>query len=93
MINYSDFLSATINLKDFVDEEKVLTIFNIFDANSSGTICAENMKNTFNRLGMDVPKEEIEANFAIHDADGDGYIDYKEFKKVFEAEVLNSRVE
>ena len=27
-INYSDFLSATIKIKDFIDEEKLLAIFN-----------------------------------------------------------------
>ena len=36
MINYSDFLSATIDLNNFVDDVKMQAVFNQFDTESSG---------------------------------------------------------
>ena len=42
-INYSEFLSATINLNDYLTTQKLQTIFNQFDTDGSGNITAENI--------------------------------------------------
>ena len=43
-INYSEFLSATINVKDFLDDDRLNAIFNQFDIDNSGKITAANLK-------------------------------------------------
>jgi len=35
MINYSEFLSATIDLKSFLTEQRLLAVFNQFDTDGS----------------------------------------------------------
>ena len=43
-INYSEFLSATINVKDYLDDDRLNAIFNQFDIDNSGKITAANLK-------------------------------------------------
>lgn len=37
-INYSEFLAATINVKDYLDDNRLEAIFNQFDIDNSGKI-------------------------------------------------------
>ena len=37
-INYSEFLAATINVKDYLDDARLEAIFNQFDIDNSGKI-------------------------------------------------------
>ena len=42
-MNYSDFLAATMNLNNFVDENKLRTIFNAFDTERTGRLTRKNI--------------------------------------------------
>ena len=42
-INYSEFLTAVINVHDIFDESRFRAVFNSFDTNASGKITAENI--------------------------------------------------
>lgn len=42
-INYSEFLSATIDIRSFLTEQKVQAIFQQFDTDNSGKITPENI--------------------------------------------------
>ena len=75
-INYSEFLSATINLNNFLDEQKLLAVFHQFDTDNSGEITALNMKYAMQKLGMDVPEAEIRKIMSQHDLDDNGGIDF-----------------
>jgi Ca2+-binding EF-hand superfamily protein len=55
-INYSEFLSATLNVKTFLNEAKLRSVFSIFDTDSSGKISEENMHNAFQKLGYELSK-------------------------------------
>jgi len=59
LINYTEFLAATVDVKTFFNEGKLKSVFSMFDTNSTGNISEENMCNAFQKLGLMVPKEEI----------------------------------
>ena len=43
MINYSEFLAATIDIKNFLTDSKLKAIFQQFDTDNSGYITADNI--------------------------------------------------
>jgi calcium-dependent protein kinase len=50
-INYSEFLSATLDIEHYLTDTKLRTVFNVFDTDQSGYITAENIKFAFQKLG------------------------------------------
>ena len=42
-INYSEFLAATIDVRNFLTESRLKAVFNQFDTDSSGKITEENI--------------------------------------------------
>lgn len=59
LINYSEFLSATISVKRILTEEKLHAIFKQFDTDSKGSITAENITRAMSKLGHQVNEKEI----------------------------------
>ena len=59
-INYSEFLTATIDQAKFLDELKLRAVFSQFDTDKSGKITKENIHNAMQKLGMEVPMKDIE---------------------------------
>ena len=53
-INYTEFLGATIDVKDFLDDRKLLALFNQFDTDNSGTITKDNITTAMNKIGHDI---------------------------------------
>ena len=58
-INYTEFLAATISIKQFLTEEKLLAIFKQFDTDGSGMITADNLVDAMNKLGQKIDQKEI----------------------------------
>lgn len=54
MINYSEFLAATIDVKHFLTDSRLKAIFNQFDTDSSGKITKENIVLAMQKLGRDI---------------------------------------
>ena len=81
-INYSEFLSATINVKDYLDDDRLNAIFNQFDIDNSGKITAANLKQAFSKFGREITDAEIQEILKEHDVAGDGAISLSEFKKM-----------
>jgi len=50
-INYSEFIVATINLDEFLNENKLLALFNQFDTDGSGIITTANIVTAMNKIG------------------------------------------
>lgn len=50
-INYSEFLSATINIRHYLTEQKLQVIFQQFDTDSSGYITHANIYYAMQKLG------------------------------------------
>ena len=83
-INYSEFLTATIDQAKFLDELKLRAVFSQFDTDKSGKITKENIHNAMQKLGMEVPMKDIEEIIKTHDLTKDGMISFDEFKKIFD---------
>ncbi len=84
IINYSEFLSATIQVKSILTDEKLHAIFKQFDTDNKGKITADNIVSAMQKLGHQVTKNEIEEIFNHYDIDKNGDITFEEFKLVFE---------
>lgn len=51
MINYSDFLAATVNIGTFLTDQRLQAIFQQFNTDNSGEITHENIKFAMQKLG------------------------------------------
>lgn len=61
LINYTEFLAATLDLGALLTEEHLWAIFNKFDTDESGFITRENINEQFRRLGRDnLTQEDID---------------------------------
>ena len=81
-INYSEFISATINTKDFLTEDRLQAIFQSFDIDNTKYITIQNLKDAFSKFGRSISQREIEQIMKEHDKDGDQQIDFNEFKEM-----------
>lgn len=50
-INYTEFLSATVQIKSVLTYEKLWALFKHFDTDDSGTITPQNLKEAFANAG------------------------------------------
>ena len=75
-IEYTEFISACIEKKVYLDEEKLKDAFKLFDADGSGKISRAEIQKV---LHMDKHSKEIDAIMKKHDINKDGEIDFQEF--------------
>jgi Ca2+-binding EF-hand superfamily protein len=89
-INYSEFIAASINVREIVSkDEKILqAIFNSFDVDNTGFITSENLKVAFSKYGRVITDAEIADIIKKHDSvnSKDGQIDFEEFKEMLESD-------
>ena len=76
-IDYTEFLAATLQKKNYLKIERLYEAFCLFDKDGSGKITKEELMRV---LKVDKSQEkEIEKIIKEADKDGDGVINYKEF--------------
>ena len=80
MINYSEFLAATVSIKSILTHEKLEALFSQFDIEQKQEITAQNIVETMKKLGRDITIEEIQEIMKKHDKSNDGAIQFDEFK-------------
>jgi len=80
MINYSEFIAATLQTKKILNNSRLMVLFKEFDIDNSGFITKANMIEAFERLEKNVSTTEINKILEAHDKAGDGRISYDEFK-------------
>ena len=74
-------------------DEQIKEAFNLFDADGSGAIDAEEMALAMKGLGFgDQPREEIEKMIRSIDTDANGLIEYPEFEKMMKVWVPHTRL-
>ena len=82
-INYSEFLSATLNLQKFLTDQRLMAIFAQFDTDNSHQITEENIYFAMQKLGHEIPRNEIHDMIKKHDLTKDGVLSFEEFKAIF----------
>ena len=83
-INYTEFISATISIKDTLTEEMLWRLFKKFDVDDTDYITKDNLFDAFSRLGKkNIKYREVEDIINAHDIKNDGRISFGEFKQIF----------
>ena len=59
-INYTDFISATLDSKIYLNNEKLWSAFKHFDTDSTNFITANNIKEAMARAGRKLPQNELD---------------------------------
>lgn len=59
-INYTEFLSASMDLTQYLTKDKIRALFATFDVDGSGEITKENIKKAFSKFGREITDEEID---------------------------------
>lgn len=63
-----------------MNEDDIKEAFDQFDADGSGSIDSSEISKVCEALGVDASKAEIDDLIKSADADGDGKVQYEEFK-------------
>jgi len=86
VIDYTEFLAATLSRKQYMQEDIVWSAFRVFDLDGDGQITREELAQVLSgeavkdvEAALQVNREEIEKIIAEVDEDGDGQISFQEF--------------
>jgi len=81
VIDYTEFLAATLDKRAYIQEDVVWSAFRVFDRNGDGVISQEELKQVLQGDGINevCGAEAIAAMMQEVDANGDGKIDFQEF--------------
>ena len=83
VINYSEFLSATIDLNQILTQAKIQALFRTFDIDNTGKISEDNIRKAFTKFGKEVTDEEIKEIMKEHDTSHGNSITQEEFVAMF----------
>lgn len=83
LINYSEFLAASIDHKIMLTKDIMFQAFKAFDASGKGEISLENVVSIV-RPNTKEDLEYLTDLFNCYDADGNGILNYDEFKRAIE---------
>lgn len=82
-INYTEFLAATISVKKFLTEEKMLALFKQFDTDNSGKITIDNIIGAMHKMNHEVTENDIKEIMDKHNLKNNKHLDYNDFKTIF----------
>ena len=69
-----------MNPRERISEEETRRAFEYFDVDKNGKVELLELSKTCKELRKDIPNEKLIEMFKNADVNGDGFIDYKEFK-------------
>ena len=78
-IDFSEFVTATVNRNDLLSDEKLKMAFNYYDKDGSGDISIQELKEALGK-GKNVSDAVWNKIISEVDKDGNGEIDFEEFK-------------
>jgi calcium-dependent protein kinase len=88
VIDYTEFLAATLDKRVYMKEDVCWSAFRVFDRNGDGKISQDELKLVLHdgQVESAVGKEAVEALLNQVDTDGDGQIDFKEFMEMMKTQ-------
>ncbi|CAB4013129.1 calmodulin 12 [Paramuricea clavata] len=80
-VDFEEFLSLMKKqMKDMDPEAELRELFQVFDMNSDGKISAVEVQTIMSQQGERINNEELQELIREADLDGDGFINFQEFK-------------
>ena len=80
-IDFNEFIAMMVK-RGPNSEDDVAHAFKVFDRDGDGLITAEELRLTMNNLGEPITEAEVRAMIVEADLDGDGKINFSEFKNL-----------
>mmetsp|Transcript_23615 Transcript_23615/g.63749 ORF Transcript_23615/g.63749 Transcript_23615/m.63749 type:complete len:98 (-) Transcript_23615:21-314(-) len=77
-------LNAPVRHASTIDEEDLASVFDRFDLQRAGHLNKEVLQEVLSRLKVTVTEEELSGMMQLADSDGDGVIDFDDFKSLME---------
>eukprot|EP00112_Aurelia_sp_Birch-Aquarium-sp1_P015199 Seg335.5 transcript_id=Seg335.5/GoldUCD/mRNA.D3Y31 product=Calmodulin protein_id=Seg335.5/GoldUCD/D3Y31 len=82
-IDFSEFVQMMkTQMKNRDMNKELMEAFQVFDCNRNGRISPTELKVTMRNLGQDLTDEQLRLMISEADFNGDGVIDFDEFKKL-----------
>lgn len=81
MINYTEFLVATLTARKLLNEDRLMMLFKEFDTEDTGYITKKNLEAAFSKIDKPVSQDDIHA-ILVARADSNERISYEEFWKM-----------
>jgi calcium-dependent protein kinase len=78
-IDFSEFVTATVNRNDLLQDEKLKQAFDLYDKDGSGAISTDELKDVLG-VGGQISEEVWEKIIKEVDENGDGEVSFEEFK-------------
>ena len=82
VIDYNEFLTATMNREKILSKQNLEMAFKSFDRDGSGKISVDELAQIFNSSKNDVDKSVFETIVKDADQNNDGEISFEEFKSI-----------
>ena len=92
VIDYSEFVAATIQRRAIMENNRLEEIFKYFDKDGSGAITMDEIKELFNPGQKNIDDKKWKALLKEIDQNGDQEISYAEFKELI-SRIVNSGLE
>ena len=88
VIDYTEFLAATLDKRLYIKEDVCWSAFRIFDRNGDGKISKEELAQLMGDQSVEdvVGAKAIQTLMTSVDADGDGFIDFAEFMEMMKGD-------
>lgn len=82
MINYSEFLAATVSVQNILTHARLEALFKQFDVEDKNEISGQNIRDAMTKMGREVSDKELDEIMKRHDITGDKAISFEEFKNM-----------
>lgn len=82
-IDFDEFLGMMKRMPD--SENELKDAFKVFDVDRDGTTSKQELDRIMKKFGQNLTNQELDAVFQLVDTNGDGEIDYSEFKQAMNA--------
>lgn len=88
VIDYTEFIAATLSVKQYTQESVLWTAFRVFDRDNSGSITRDEMMDVLN----DMDEKTVDQMIKEVDVDKDGQISFDEWKAMMSRNNLTDQV-
>ena len=83
-IDFSEFVTASVNKNELLKDEKLRAAFNVYDKDNSGSIQTDEIRDVLG-VGKNITEEVWQQVVREVDENGDGEVSYEEFKMMMES--------